>query len=78
LKGKYAVLNMIPYNTIPDLHFKRPALERTQEIARALHKRGVLTKLRDSAGQEVDGGCGQLRARAAESRCKTIPVLAAK
>jgi 23S rRNA (adenine2503-C2)-methyltransferase len=25
----------------------------------------VLTKLRDSAGQEVDGGCGQLRARAA-------------
>jgi 23S rRNA (adenine2503-C2)-methyltransferase len=26
--------------------------------------RGVLTKLRQSAGQDVDGGCGQLRARA--------------
>jgi len=24
----------------------------------------VLTKLRRSAGQDVDGGCGQLRARA--------------
>jgi 23S rRNA (adenine2503-C2)-methyltransferase len=64
LKGKYAVLNMIPYNTIPDLPFSRPSWDRAREIARSLHQRGVLTKLRDSAGQEVDGGCGQLRARA--------------
>ena len=65
LEGKYAVLNMIPYNTIPDLQFRRPSWEKAQDIARRLHGRGVLTKLRDSAGQEVDGGCGQLRARAA-------------
>jgi 23S rRNA (adenine2503-C2)-methyltransferase len=32
-------------------------------MARALHRRGVLTKLRHSAGQEIDAGCGQLRAR---------------
>jgi 23S rRNA (adenine2503-C2)-methyltransferase len=32
-------------------------------MARTLHQRGVLTKLRQSAGQDVDGGCGQLRAR---------------
>lgn len=64
LKDKYAVLNMIPYNTIPGLAFRRPGWERARQIARTLHARGVLTKLRDSAGQEVDGGCGQLRARA--------------
>jgi 23S rRNA (adenine2503-C2)-methyltransferase len=29
-----------------------------------LHQRGILTKLRQSAGQDVQGGCGQLRARA--------------
>ena len=63
LRGKYAVLNMIPYNTIPDLPFKRPAWDKARAIASALHARGVLTKLRDSAGQDVDGGCGQLRAR---------------
>jgi 23S rRNA (adenine2503-C2)-methyltransferase len=34
----------------------------------------VLTKLRDSAGQEVDGGCGQLRARATAPLGKTIPL----
>ncbi len=65
LKAKYAVMNMIPYNTVDGLDFKRPAWERAREIAVSLHRRGVLTKLRQSAGQEVDAGCGQLRARAA-------------
>jgi 23S rRNA (adenine2503-C2)-methyltransferase len=74
LNGKYAVLNMIPYNTIPDLHFKRPSWERARAIARALHQRGVLTKLRDSAGQEVDGGCGQLRARAIVPTVRTVRI----
>lgn len=75
LKGKYAVLNMIPYNTIPDLTFRRPSWEKARAIARALHLRGVLTKLRNSAGQDVDGGCGQLRARSANLR-RTIPLRA--
>jgi 23S rRNA (adenine2503-C2)-methyltransferase len=73
LKGKYAVLNIIPYNTIPGLSFRRPAWEKARAIAATLHRRGVLTKLRDSAGQDVDGGCGQLRARAANER-KRIPI----
>jgi 23S rRNA (adenine2503-C2)-methyltransferase len=63
-KGRYAVLNIIPYNTVPDLPFRRPETERCREMIRVLHRRGVLAKLRDSAAQEVDGGCGQLRARA--------------
>jgi 23S rRNA (adenine2503-C2)-methyltransferase len=63
LKGKYALMNMIPYNAVDDLPFKRPSWERAAEIARTLHRRGILTKLRNSAGQDVEGGCGQLRAR---------------
>jgi len=63
LAGKYACLNMIPYNTVEGLAFRRPPRERSAAIARALLKRGVLTKLRQSAGQDVEGGCGQLRAR---------------
>ena len=65
LAGKRACLNMIPYNTVDGLPFRRPSRERAAEIARSLHRRGVLTKLRQSAGQDVEGGCGQLRARAA-------------
>ncbi len=63
LKGRYAILNMIPYNTVPGLDYRRPAMEKAAALARELHSRGVLTKLRDSAGQDVDAGCGQLRAR---------------
>lgn len=64
LKGKYAIMNMIPYNANEGLDFERPSQERASAIARSLHQRGVLTKLRNSAGQDIDGGCGQLRARA--------------
>jgi 23S rRNA (adenine2503-C2)-methyltransferase len=65
LAGHYALMNLIPYNAVPELSFRRPALERAAAMARALHRRGVLTKLRHSAGQDVDAGCGQLRARMA-------------
>lgn len=63
LAGKYGVLNMIPFNKVDGLDFRRPSWERCAEIARTLHRRGILTKLRQSAGQDVEGGCGQLRAR---------------
>jgi 23S rRNA (adenine2503-C2)-methyltransferase len=63
LAGRYAVMNLIPYNAVPGLPYRRPDAERAAAMARALHRRGVLTKLRRSAAQDVDGGCGQLRAR---------------
>ncbi|MCC2674337.1 MAG: hypothetical protein K0R58_1284 [Ramlibacter sp.] len=63
LAGKYGVLNMIPFNKVDGIDFRRPTWERAAEIARTLHRRGVLTKLRQSAAQDVEGGCGQLRAR---------------
>jgi 23S rRNA (adenine2503-C2)-methyltransferase len=72
LKGRYGLLNMIPFNSAPGLPFSRPSWERARAMAAELSGRGVLTKLRDSAGQDVEGGCGQLRAR--EARGRTIPL----
>jgi len=63
LTGHYAVVNFIPYNTIDGADFRRPSWERAAEMTRFLHRRGVLAKLRRSAGQDVEAGCGQLRAR---------------
>ncbi len=74
LAGQGAVLNMIPYNSVDGLNFKRPSWEAAADIARRLHRRGVLTKLRHSAGQDVQGGCGQLRARQTARRPQTIVV----
>ncbi|MCJ1884223.1 RNA methyltransferase [Pseudomonas sp. LA21] len=64
LKGKFGVLNLIPFNSLEGDQYRRPDGERILEIVRYLHSQGVLTKVRNSAGQDVDGGCGQLRARA--------------
>ena len=66
-KGKFAVLNLIPYNSLEADDYQRPEGKRIVEMVRYLHSRGVLTKVRNSAGQDVDGGCGQLRARAVDA-----------
>jgi 23S rRNA (adenine2503-C2)-methyltransferase len=65
LSGRLAMMNFIPYNAVDGLPFARPSWERAARMANVLNRRGVLTRLRRSAGQQVDGGCGQLRARAA-------------
>jgi 23S rRNA (adenine2503-C2)-methyltransferase len=67
-------MNFIPYNTVDGAGFRRPSWQRAAAMSRYLHKRGILAKLRRSAGQDVDAGCGQLRARAA-ARSVQIPTL---
>ncbi len=64
LAGKYAMMNFIPYNSNEGLGFARPSWARASEMAGRLHQCGIVTRLRNSAGQDIDGGCGQLRARA--------------
>lgn len=66
LKGKRVMLNLIPWNTVEGLGFRRPPRARAEALAQALGRHGILVKLRDSAGQDVDAGCGQLRARQAQ------------
>ncbi|HVK31988.1 MAG TPA: RNA methyltransferase [Burkholderiaceae bacterium] len=65
LRGKHAILNMIPFNHVEGSPYRRPGVERSTALFRTLNQRGVLTRLRQSAGQDVDAGCGQLRSRAA-------------
>jgi 23S rRNA (adenine2503-C2)-methyltransferase len=63
LAGKYAMMNFIPYNACEGLGFDRPSWERAGAMAGQLRQRGIVARLRNSAGQDIDGGCGQLRAR---------------
>ena len=63
LAGKRAMMNLIPLNAVDALGWRRPSWERAVAMARALNRRGVFTRLRRSAGQDVDAGCGQLRLR---------------
>ena len=77
LAGKLAVLNLIPYNAVDGLAWARPADERALAMAGELQRRGILTKLRRSAGQDVQAGCGQLRARHESGARRRIEIVAA-
>ena len=65
--GVRAILNAIPWNAVEGSDFARPPLERAVAFVRGMRARGTMATLRWSAAQEVDGGCGQLRARRAST-----------
>jgi 23S rRNA (adenine2503-C2)-methyltransferase len=65
LRGRLAIVNYIPFNAVEGSGFRRPATGRCVELVRKVKACGVTSTLRWSAGQDVDAGCGQLRARRA-------------
>ncbi|MDA1265510.1 MAG: radical SAM protein, partial [Planctomycetota bacterium] len=62
VSGRRIVVNYIPFNPGADLPHQRVDPDRAHALTRRLHAAGVIAKLRDSAGQDVGVGCGQLRA----------------
>lgn len=63
LRGRRAIVNFIPYNPLPDSDHARTPLERARKMVQTLHGAGVIAKLRQTVAAEVEGACGQLRAR---------------
>ncbi len=68
LSGKYAIMNFIPFNEVDGLDYRRPSAARIAAMVQTLKQHGILARVRDSAGQEIEGACGQLRARAVKAR----------
>jgi 23S rRNA (adenine2503-C2)-methyltransferase len=56
-------MNFIPFNEVDGLDYRRPSAEKIAVMAQTLNQQGILVRVRDSAGQEIEGACGQLRAR---------------
>jgi 23S rRNA (adenine2503-C2)-methyltransferase len=74
LPGRRLLLNLIPVNAVDapqapgDPAWRRPPREAAVALLQRLRAAGVPTTLRWSAAQDVEGGCGQLRARQAAPR----------
>jgi 23S rRNA (adenine2503-C2)-methyltransferase len=58
-----ANVNLLMYNPVPGLPYRRPAKAGAVGFLRALRAIGVNAHLRESRGLEVDAACGQLRRR---------------
>jgi len=57
----FAKVNLIPYNTVEDLPWKRPDEATCEAFLAALENQKVTATLRREKGGDIDAACGQLR-----------------
>jgi 23S rRNA (adenine2503-C2)-methyltransferase len=67
----HAHVNLIPYNTVEGLAWRRPSDARQEQFAAVLAKRAVSFTLRREKGHEIDAACGQLRLKTEQQRLST-------
>ncbi len=73
LIGKgYAMVNFIAVNPGPGSSFERPEQSHIEDMITVLRRRGIVATLRDSAAQDIEGGCGQLRAKYVAVKAKSV------
>ena len=56
-----AKVNLIPYNTVEGLAWKRPPRARQERFLQILRQAGVAATLRREKGHDIAAACGQLR-----------------
>lgn len=61
LRGREALLNVIPYNPVAGLPYQTPTYERQVQFRKILEANGVRIKFRHRKGDRIDAACGQLR-----------------
>ncbi len=60
LNGLSCRINLIPFNTIPNTIYKGATKEKMIAFKEALNKKGILTTIRVSKGQDIMAACGLL------------------
>lgn len=63
IKGTLAYVNLIPFNPVNELKYKRSDEKRVHDFMDTLMKRGVNVTIRKEFGTDIDAACGQLRAK---------------
>jgi 23S rRNA (adenine2503-C2)-methyltransferase len=61
LRGRKAHVNLIPWNDVSGLTYKRPTDDDLNGFIDTLRQSGVSVKVRKRKGSEIDAACGQLR-----------------
>jgi 23S rRNA (adenine2503-C2)-methyltransferase len=61
LRGRMALLNVIPYNPVAGLPYQTPSRNAQQRFMSILHEAGINVQIRERKGDEIDAACGQLR-----------------
>jgi 23S rRNA (adenine2503-C2)-methyltransferase len=62
LRGFQSHVNLIPYNPIKEVDYKRPSPQRIQDFVSVLEEHAIAVSVRRPRGLAADAACGQLRA----------------
>ena len=63
-RGLICHVNLIPYNHVEGAPYKAPTTSAVHAFAKKLEQEGISATVRRTLGQDIDGACGQLRAKA--------------
>ncbi len=63
IRCRNVMVNFIAVNAVEGSPFRRPSAGHMQDLITVLRHQGNVATLRESAAQDVEGGCGQLRAK---------------
>jgi 23S rRNA (adenine2503-C2)-methyltransferase len=61
LRGRLALINVIPYNPVAGLPYRTPTKKAQQRFVQILEEGGLNVHIRDRKGDEINAACGQLR-----------------
>jgi 23S rRNA (adenine2503-C2)-methyltransferase len=61
LRGRPALINLIPYNPVPSLPYRTPASSITARFVEILTQAGLNVNIRHRKGDRIAAACGQLR-----------------
>jgi 23S rRNA (adenine2503-C2)-methyltransferase len=70
LRGRHAHVNLIPFNSVEGLPYRRPTAAAQQAFVATLRRAGVSVKVRKRKGADIDAACGQLRRTAEKHTAK--------
>jgi 23S rRNA (adenine2503-C2)-methyltransferase len=68
LRGRHAHVNLIPFNDVEGLPYRRPGQESLNAFVDRLRRDGLSVKVRKRKGSEIDAACGQLRRSALQEQ----------
>ncbi len=61
LHGRHAHVNLIPFNDVEGLPYRRPETVALNQFVETLRHGGLSVKVRKRKGSQIDAACGQLR-----------------
>ncbi len=61
LRGRQAHVNLIPFNDVTGLPYRRPTQQALTDFVAILRGAGLSVKVRKRKGADIDAACGQLR-----------------